>query len=63
MDVIQKYFEIKDAKVVEGIYNQVYDKYSPEMPPESDQRPFRIPHHTGTRLAARQTTARLKSVR
>ena len=34
MDVIQKYFEIKDAKVVEGIYNQVYDKYSPEMPPE-----------------------------
>ena len=34
MDVIQKYFEIKDAKVVEGIYNQVYDKYSPEMPPD-----------------------------
>jgi NitT/TauT family transport system substrate-binding protein len=34
MDVIQKYFEIKDAKVIEGIYNQVYDKYSPEMPPE-----------------------------
>jgi NitT/TauT family transport system substrate-binding protein len=34
MEVIQKYFEIKDAKVVEGIYNQVYDKYSPEMPPE-----------------------------
>jgi len=34
MEVIQKYFEIKDAKVVESIYNQVYDKYSPEMPPE-----------------------------
>ncbi len=34
MDVIQKYFEIKDAKVVEGIYSQVYDKYSPEMPPD-----------------------------
>ena len=34
MEVIQKYFEIKDAKVVEGIYNQVFDKYSPEMPPD-----------------------------
>ena len=34
MEVIQKYFEIKDAKVVESIYNQVHDKYSPEMPPE-----------------------------
>jgi NitT/TauT family transport system substrate-binding protein len=34
MEVIQKYFEIKDAKIVESIYNQVYDKYSPEMPPE-----------------------------
>jgi len=34
MEVIQKYFEIKDAKVVESIYNQVYDKYSPEMLPE-----------------------------
>jgi NitT/TauT family transport system substrate-binding protein len=34
MEVIQKYFEIKDAKIVENIYNQVYDKYSPEMPPE-----------------------------
>ncbi len=33
MEVIQKYFEIKDAKIVENIYNQVYDKYSPEMPP------------------------------
>jgi NitT/TauT family transport system substrate-binding protein len=32
MEVIQKYFEIKDAKVVESIYNQVHDKYSPEMP-------------------------------
>ena len=34
LEVIQKYFEIKDAKIVESIYNQVYDKYSPEMPPE-----------------------------
>ena len=34
IEVIQKYFEIKDAKVVESIYSQVYDKYSPEMPPE-----------------------------
>jgi NitT/TauT family transport system substrate-binding protein len=34
MEVIQKYFEIKDAKVVESIYNQVYDKFSPEMPPD-----------------------------
>jgi NitT/TauT family transport system substrate-binding protein len=34
MEVIQKYFEIKDAKVVESIYNQVHDKYSPEMPPD-----------------------------
>jgi NitT/TauT family transport system substrate-binding protein len=34
MEVIQKYFEIKDATIVESIYNQVYDKYSPEMPPE-----------------------------
>ena len=33
MEVIEKYFEIKDAKIVESIYNQVYDKYSPEMPP------------------------------
>jgi NitT/TauT family transport system substrate-binding protein len=34
MEVIQKYFEIKDATIVESIYNQVYDKYSPEMPPD-----------------------------
>jgi NitT/TauT family transport system substrate-binding protein len=34
MEVIQKYFEIPDAKVVESIYNQVYDKFSPEMPPD-----------------------------
>jgi NitT/TauT family transport system substrate-binding protein len=34
MEVIQKYFEIPDAKVIESIYNQVYDKFSPEMPPE-----------------------------
>jgi NitT/TauT family transport system substrate-binding protein len=34
IEVIQKYFEIKDAKILESIYNQVYDKYSPEMPPD-----------------------------
>lgn len=34
MEVIEKYFEVKDAKVVESIYNQVYDKFSPEMPPD-----------------------------
>jgi NitT/TauT family transport system substrate-binding protein len=34
IEVIQKYFEIKDAKIVESIYNQVFDKYSPEMPPD-----------------------------
>lgn len=34
MEVIQKYFEIPDAKVVESIYSQVYDKFSPEMPPD-----------------------------
>jgi len=34
VDVIKKYFEIDDPKVNESIYNQVYDKYSPEMPPD-----------------------------
>ena len=34
MEVIQKFFEIKDTKIVESIYNQVFDKYSPEMPPD-----------------------------
>lgn len=34
IEVIQKYFEIKDAKILESIYAQVYDKYSPEMPPD-----------------------------
>ena len=33
IEVIQKYFEINDAKILESIYAQVYDKYSPEMPP------------------------------
>jgi NitT/TauT family transport system substrate-binding protein len=32
MEVIEKYFEIKDVKVVESIYNQVHDKFGPEMP-------------------------------
>lgn len=34
IEVIQKYFEIGDPKVNESIYNQVYDKFSPEMPPD-----------------------------
>jgi ABC-type nitrate/sulfonate/bicarbonate transport system substrate-binding protein len=34
MEVIQKYFEINDPKVVESIYDQVHDKFGPEMPPE-----------------------------
>ena len=34
MEVIQKYFEINDPKVVESIYNQVHDKFGPEMPAE-----------------------------
>jgi NitT/TauT family transport system substrate-binding protein len=34
IEVIQKYFEINDPKVVEGIYNQVADKFSPDMPPD-----------------------------
>ncbi len=34
VEVIQKYFEIGDSKVNESIYNQVYDKFSPEMPPD-----------------------------
>jgi NitT/TauT family transport system substrate-binding protein len=34
MEVIQKYFEIGDPKVVESIYNQVSDKFGPEMPPD-----------------------------
>jgi NitT/TauT family transport system substrate-binding protein len=34
MEVIAKYFEIKDPKVVESIYTQVYDKFGPEMPPD-----------------------------
>ena len=32
LEVIQKYFEIKDARVAEGIYNMVYDKFGPEIP-------------------------------
>ncbi|HEX9446104.1 MAG TPA: ABC transporter substrate-binding protein [Candidatus Binatia bacterium] len=32
IEVIAKYFEIKDPKVNESIYNQVHDKFSPEMP-------------------------------
>lgn len=34
IEVIQKYFQIDDAKVAEGIYKQVWDKYSPEIPPD-----------------------------
>lgn len=32
IEVIQKYFEIDDARVAEGIYMQVHDKYGPEIP-------------------------------
>ncbi len=32
IEVIQKYFEISDVNVTEGIYKQVYDKYGPEIP-------------------------------
>ncbi len=34
LDVIKKYFEVDDTKVAEGIYQQVYDKFGPEMPPD-----------------------------
>jgi NitT/TauT family transport system substrate-binding protein len=32
VEIIQKYFEIKDAALAEGIYRQVYDKFGPEIP-------------------------------
>ena len=32
MDVIQKYFEIKDAALLEGIYKQVQNAFGPEIP-------------------------------
>jgi NitT/TauT family transport system substrate-binding protein len=32
MEVIQKYFEINDSAVVEGIYKQVQNAYSPDLP-------------------------------
>lgn len=32
MEVIQKYFEIDDPAVVEGIYKQVHNAYSPDLP-------------------------------
>jgi NitT/TauT family transport system substrate-binding protein len=34
LEVIQKYFEIKDAGLAEGIYRQVHDKFGPEIPHE-----------------------------
>ena len=34
IEVIQKYFEITDAAVNEGIYKQVANAFSPELPPE-----------------------------
>lgn len=40
MEVIQKYFEIPDTQVVASIYNQVYDKYGPEMPSDLIQDLF-----------------------
>jgi NitT/TauT family transport system substrate-binding protein len=33
VEVIQKYFEISDVTIAEGIYKQVSDKFSPEIPP------------------------------
>ena len=32
IDIIQKYFEIKDAALAEGIYNQVANAFGPEIP-------------------------------
>jgi NitT/TauT family transport system substrate-binding protein len=32
IDVIQKYFEIKDAALAEGIYNQVQNAFGPDIP-------------------------------
>jgi NitT/TauT family transport system substrate-binding protein len=32
LEVIQKYFEIKDAALAEGIYNQVQNAFGPEIP-------------------------------
>jgi len=34
LEVIEKYFEIKDAGIVEGIYKQVWDKFGAEIPPD-----------------------------
>jgi NitT/TauT family transport system substrate-binding protein len=34
MEVIQKYFEIKDAALAEGIYKQVENAFGPEIPPD-----------------------------
>jgi len=34
LDVIQKYFEIKDAALAEGIYQQVQNAFGPEIPPD-----------------------------
>ena len=32
IDVIQKYFEVKDAALAEGIYNQVQNAFGPDIP-------------------------------
>jgi NitT/TauT family transport system substrate-binding protein len=32
VEIIQKYFEIKDPSLGEGIYKQVYDKFGPDIP-------------------------------
>jgi NitT/TauT family transport system substrate-binding protein len=34
VEVIQKFFQIDNVKIAESIYQQVYDKYSPEIPPD-----------------------------
>jgi len=34
VEIIQKYFEIKDAALAEGVYNQVQNAFGPEIPHE-----------------------------
>ena len=32
VDIIAKYFAMKDRKVAEGVYDEVFDQYSPDIP-------------------------------
>jgi hypothetical protein len=53
LEVIEKYFEIKDAKNVESIYLPSGLRHVRlRNAAGADQRLFRVPHHAGTRLAA-----------